>query len=474
MRQLKRKPDFSVKIIRPNFETTTFQGKDIVEFIPYKKGNDKKQSDNLLSYNFSESIGTSFTTFSFVTTVEKDSDGNTWYDKISKMDLVFIYEFAKLRFIGYVKDRNYSASMGSDGRVSRSIVFSGGSMGEMLSCFKLLLNQFLYMGKTTAQNQSLKLSIELEKKMDKGAQLAPIFKSVYEAFFQLVLDMGENPSGKGIKTILDKYIDHSAGLSTKATLLYPVIVSLYQVGENNIWEIWNNLAQPPVHELFGMMDEESEKFKLVFRPTPFEPEDWSSLTINEIPPIILSGYSLSDTLNEVFSYYLGILPGSSISAEFAMATSMDTSQDMKGSAPYVIDSDKWSKYGYKPLIVEFRYFDRSQVEQFNGAIKAMRDCATKLKNWYQHNDEFISGNISIMTIDERMWGINGLPDLKVPRVGERIKFLDGEFYIESDDHSWSYGGPMISNLRVSRGYKYDRSGNFIAPMEEVGQRLKLF
>ena len=63
-------------------------------------------------------------------------------------------------------------------------------------------------------------------------------------------------------------------------------------------------------------------------------------------------------------------------------------------------------------------------------------------------DELYSGTLSL---------VRGAGD-QIPRVGERIKFINYEFYVTDKTHSWSYDGPVNVTLNVSRGAFYNKAG----------------
>ncbi|KKL85240.1 hypothetical protein LCGC14_1956730, partial [marine sediment metagenome] len=77
--------------------------------------------------------------------------------------------------------------------------------------------------------------------------------------------------------------------------------------------------------------------------------------------------------------------------------------------------------------------------------------------------------LNIMTIDESESRWKG--KLKNPRVGEKIRFIDAEFYVEESQHSWNYGGPMRTSLNVTRGYVYN-NGVMLRKVENLGAKAR--
>jgi hypothetical protein len=474
----KRKPDFMIEVVRPSYESGAVQIpgiKTINVYGPYKheivaqflssptKIYDEKKSTACVSYNFRESLETVGDGFSLELTLEQDGEGRTWCDKLKVMDLVFISEFGEVRFCGYIKDKRYSASM-AGGKPNRRIMISGGSLGELLSSFKLIIDQYLYQGDDTAYTASKKLMAMLSQQMEEGGKFSNILTTIYDAFFDLVLKMGQvNAMGAGIRNILNYHIDYESELSDETVVKYPMNISLYQVGENSIWDIWVGLVVPPINELFGRWSPDENKYKLVFRRSPFDASDWKALKKNIIPSIIVSECDVGNSVNEVFTYYLGSLPGSGISKQ----KSMVLFQEGYGHAG-IIDKEKWKMYGYRPLIVEYKYFNKSQIENFESAVQLMNKLSTELKNWYTNNDRFLSGSVELMTVNKDEWQ----GKLENPRIGERIGFLGGEFYVEEAEHSWNFIGPMKTRLRITRGYRYSGMGEMQGEIEDLGMKVK--
>jgi len=479
MDYIKRRPDFMIEVLHPYYDAKTVmvQGTETATIYgPYKYDViaqfisssvtplDKIRSNACISYTFRESFNTVEDGFSLELTLEQDGAGKTWYDKIKVMDLVFIREFDEVRFAGYIKDIRYSASI-SGGKPNRRIIISGGSLGDLLASFKLIIDQYIYQGSDTQKSASKKLMVMLAQQQDVDARFSEILKSIYKAFFELVLRMGTvTPAGVGIKNILDYYIDYESGLSDQLLVKYPINMSLFQAeGTSSVWDIWLGLVVLPVNELFGLWNSEREVFQLIFRRSPFDAKDWKNLWKNTIPSILITDVNVGNSVNEVFTYYLGTLPGSRISKH----KSIVIMQEEYGQSG-IIDEEKWKKYGYRPLVVEYKYFDTSKVEEFTGAVKLMSDLSTCLNDWYSNNDKFLSGSLDIMTIDNREWKRK----LKNPRIGEKIGFLGGEFYVESADHSWSFKGPMKTHLSISRGYVYDAGGGMTGEIEDLGMKVK--
>ena len=460
MRYIVRKPDFIVEIVRPDYSAESYViVPPTIRFVSSHISSYSKNeiiSNDLVSYQFSETLATIDSGFSLELVPRLFDDGKSWLEKIDIYDLVFIYEFGELRYGGYVKDLRYAARISGDGKPSRTIKISGGSFGELLSTFQLVLDLVLYQGTTTAEAASVKLSAVLAAELEENNNIGDLFEIIYNDFMELAMAVGLEGVNIGIKPILDHFMDFNSGISDELKTIYPMALSLYNVGANNVWQILSNLLFPPINELFGRWNPRRNEYEIVFRRTPFEPTDWKYLLWTEIHSIVIVDHDIGKSDLEIFTFYLGELAGSGISRNLAIVSGESTGKN------YVIDQDKWPRYGFRPMYVEFKYFNRDRDS--SGAAVLMRDVSEMLKRWFEHNDEFYSGSLTIMTLDNYM--------LRNPRIGEKIKFLEGEFYLESSDHSWELGGPMTTKLTITRGYKYDASGNMEGPIDQMSRKLE--
>ena len=459
--KLKRRPNLRIVIIRPNYDALVYSPTRIVSFVPTQKLYNENESNDLTSYNFNKSLHTHESNFTFSTTVRRDGDNRTWFDKIHKMDLVFISEFGETRFCGLIKEKRYAAAISSDGKPSRSITFSGVSIGSLLSSFPLVLDQYLYQSTATAQAASKKLmGVLATLQENENIHVAPILKEIYKAYFNLAQAVGGLGASQGMKGVIDEFIVLDSARSSDVVARYPMSFSLYQVGENNIWDIASQFISPPINELFGEWNPDRNKYEIIFRQTPFEATDWKNTISNILQPDIITKYDLGNSDSEVFTFYMGLLPGSGISRNKAMV------YDSGFGKIAQIDSDKWKKYGYKPLIVDFRYFDRSKESTF-GAGNLMAKLSKMMKRWFENNNQFLSGSIELMTIGKDLY-----ESARDPKIGEKASFLGGEFYIEESTHSWNMSGPMLTNLKLTRGFQYNIDGSQKGPIDTIGKKIK--
>ena len=454
-----RTPDFSIDVVRPDYaQALSYKETAIVTF--GMSGN-AGQSTACVSYEFQEQVASPEGAFSFVTTLERDSQNKTWYDKINSRDLVRIYEHGKVRFVGYITDKRYIARMGEKGP-ERSISFTGKSIGSFLVTFSILLDLHILSASETAQTAQKKFMEAIAANIDKGQQMASVIVAIKDAYFDMMEAVGGNQN-LGVKHIIDSMFDFSARMSTSLTAQYPIVISAFQTQENNLWDTISQVLNPPFHELFGMWDADARKYQIWLRQTPFDASDWMNLPINkipdDIPALLLTDYDVGASDADVKTFFICTLPGSAISREKAL-----TLDDYSRSA--VVDDKKWPYYGFKPMYAECRFFSRSEDNQknFSGAEQLMHDLSQKLYDWYSNNANFLTGTISVMSIQDEKYDA-------YPKIGERLGFLGGEFYIEATKSSWQYGGPMIRTMSVSRGYMYTAAGGQREPIQQVGPKI---
>lgn len=461
MDYIKRKPTLSIKVVRPDYTSPTYKETTIVTFVPRPVSEDAKaktseaEADALLSYSYTESIVSVDSPFSMSVLPEMDKNGLTWLDKISKMDLVFIEEFGKVRYCGVVHQVRYSARMGQDGP-SRSVVISGNGFGHLIASFQLVMNYHLWVNGADAETASKQLILELESKA--GRKLKATLKTIYDNFIKLVTVPDSGTMNYGVKVLIDNYLDLDKGMSDSIESWYDLAIGLYHVGENNIWQIWQSIIPPPLYELFGRWDCESGKYVIFARQAPFDASDWAALKSTAVHPLVLTDYDMGSDDSEVKTFYYGQMPGSELDTNQTLA--LDSYEHTRAS-----DKDKWPKYGFRPMEITFRFFNRASTD--TSTEKVLEKAAKTLYNWYHANDEFLNGSISLISIDDTAV-------MEYPKIGDKLSFIGGEFYVEETERSWKYGDSPRTKLTVTRGYIYDTDGSLKGPVKNLGKRLLEF
>lgn len=461
IRAYTRTPQVEIEIRRPNYNMPAYIDQQIVVF-GISTGTGIGYSTACVSYTYGESISSPDGDFSITLTLEIDESGKTWYDRIYKRDLVFFKEYGKVRYVGYVTNRRYQSRMSEKGP-QRAITISGKNVGALLLSFSIVTDLHILSANRTAETESKQFMASIASEVEENQNLSNLIVQIKDAFIKMSEAIGGSQN-KGIKAIIDKYIDFSSGLDSNLKSQYPMALSLFRMGENNLWDIMNSLLAPPFHEFFGRWvysTEQSCKYEMVLRQAPFDSIDWMNLPITKIPddlpPVFLQDYDIGDSDEEVKTMYGCFLPGSGISKEKAL-TLDEFSHTMKK------DSNKWPTYGYRPLFVELDFYNRDPENNFQSAASLMGDLSNKLYDWFQNNADFVTGTVSLMCIENSDY-------TKFPRIGEKLGFLGGEFYIEGVRRSWQYMEAHVTTLSISRGYIYSSSGTQQNPITEIGQKI---
>jgi hypothetical protein len=146
----------------------------------------------------------------------------------------------------------------------------------------------------------------------------------------------------------------------------------------------------------------------------------------------------------VYTVFNCWLEGSAMSHNFYTVVGQYDGSD----ASLVVDEEKLKRYGYRPLEITFRGYDRSKNAGGgdSGLPGKFKEINERARRRYSRLDDMMSGAITIVT--------NFAEPDRNPRIGEKIAFLGGEFYVKGAAHSWSYGGNPAIELSVLRGAVY--------------------
>ena len=438
-----------VRIVRPDYKSNASE----TEIIVFSADGASGSSTDMIAYSFDESIENVDGQFSITLVPTVDKNGLSWVDKIKPMDIVFFEEDKQTRFAGVVSQVRYVAQMG-DGGASRTIIVTGHGFGYLLSAFKLVMDYHLWTTGPNAQSASTQLITDLA---NAGDDAKSILKTIYDNFMKLCTTSDAGASPAGIKALIQNYIDSDTEISSKLKLFYKMAVGLYQEGQNDIWSIWKTILPPPLYELFGRWDYESNKYQIIARQAPFDAADWSDLPITEMNDLVLADYSVGRDDSEVKTFFYAVLYGGSLDRNQVLTLE-------KYSKTRKINEDKWPMYGYRPMELSFRYYNRDPDAGQKSEEDILQKVSETLYNWYSKNDELLNGQISIITIyDDKI--------MQCPRIGERLSFLGGEWYIERAEHTWSMGKFPKTLLSVTRGYVYD-NGNLSGPITGLGKKAQ--
>jgi hypothetical protein len=456
---------------RPRIEITTPDGA-IVDLRPDNTGSSSDgsvASSNLLSYSFSEAVDDLAGSFSF--SVENEMIGSTpkksLFDLIPRRSVVNIYEDDEETpsFRGIIRRRHIGATMTSNG-VKKSVVFSGKSIISCITEFMVSLDVHIPgVANSTAKTK------KLQSDTSEGDLTIESFMKTTWEYFRMVSEEVSNGSGLTNGLLLqiidnEDYIgkDFIKVTGKETSLQYPVATMFYNQSNNYITDVWHNILPKPAYELFTRFDDDKKKPVIVARQVPYgDPDngnqDWLDLKLYYIDPVMLVGYDLDQSDEEVYTVFNSYVIGSPKAKEFyeVVTDTVDTAIQA--------NKDKCAIYGFKLLSVSFTGFDRMQNEKAeehgNKLNKALSKLNARTLYWFSRLDEMYSGTITLITNFK-----NGNAN---PRAGCRLSFLGGQFYIEKSEHSWNYGGTPLNRITVSRGMVYDANGRIKDEIPDIGK-----
>jgi hypothetical protein len=466
-----------IEIILPPYD-----GSIVVWLTPADPGisSDRRHivSNNLLSYSFSEAIDDLTGSFSF--SIENEMvarSEKSLFDMIPLRSVINIYEGDSETpvFRGIIRRRHNGITMTTSGP-RKSTVFYGKSIISCITEFMVPLDQRIY-GVSGSIAKTKTLQSELGQN---GMTIKSFMEKTWE-FFKKVSDEVSQGSGfvnGKLLEIIDneKFIGKDFILVTgkETSLQYPVATMFYNQTNNYITDVWGNILPKPVYELFAWFDVENNKPVIVARQVPYgDPDtgnqDWLNLKLYDIDPVLLVGYDLEQSDEEVYTAFNSYIIGSPKSKEFYQVVSdkIDTYAET--------NKEKSAIYGFRLLSVSFVGFDRMQSdkdERKDELTKALKTLNERIKYWYDRIDEMYSGTITLVSDFKQRKDRNGNMKSINPRAGCRVSFLGGQFYVEKSSHSWNYGGTPLNVLTVSRGMVYDANGKIDKAIPNIGKLYK--
>lgn len=384
-------------------------------------------------------------------------------DIVNPMDVIRIYEFDTLKFVGTINRVSYGGSIGQDGKPSRNATLTCQQMGGLLTTASVGLGLGTALGLESDGliDAAAELNLAILEATTEGLNFASITKIIIEGFRKYLSAIGAS----NFATYLDQYFDASTGLVGKESPKLPRTFEMFTGTEQAVtfWQVVDQLVERPFNELWidngprkvsieGNEVSLPEKACMVFRPTPFNgtvgrgasDQAFDSLPEVHVDQNHLLSFDLSRSMDEVFTMYSVKEPAFQLS---------DIARLLLGQA--VVDKDRVGKYLLKPFITEL-FFTRMETaegedqEFTRGQMEtAALQSATTLKNWFENNDQFLSGAISHMVPND--------PTLD-PKIGQKVSVygIEGFFYVEGIAHTWQYQGPLRSDLTVTRGFNRGR------------------
>ena len=385
-------------------------------------------------------------------------------DALNPQDIVRIYEFDTLKFQGYIRRINYSGSITPEGQPQRSGNISATSFGGILMESSLGLN----LGNITKRYDALisaaiKMAKQILDSVHSGISYSEMVHEVITGWFSLIEDIAETAY---FAKYVRQYFDYDSLVDFGSASL-PREYMLFRGTEDSItlWQILQNLIEAPFNELWcddgpryvsidGRDIELGEgKVHLVLRPTPFDGTVLSGVVDDrfqrvprlQIPKLMFPSFNFTKSSDDVYSLYITTPAAFDLQNEALRTLIGDT----------VPSETNLQKYLLRPLINQLYYIrmtdpDDGSLAVSEGDVQSyLSRCSQTLANWFEHNDQYLSGTINLMVPEKSAMD---------PRIGNRVSLegVQGDWYCEGVSHQWNYGGPMISSVSVTRGWNRDR------------------
>lgn len=366
-------------------------------------------------------------------------------------------------FIGVVKSKQYVSQV-TDGGILRRFQIKGIAVTGLIRQFYLNLDTTAtaitkQINSVTELNKTL--ATKLLKEPGTDLPLAEAVKTIWEKFTEIAAQCGTPAIESMINTIIGGSTDKIFDIDDSA-FHYPLACIFNGEQTQDFYSLIDGLVPEPVYEKFAYMDSESKTMRVKIRTVPFSPANWNSLHKNELEANVVKSFSLTESDNEVYTVFFTYLNGYPKDEAFLMRIA--TLQDNKSNPNLVWNESKYKVYGYRPLIAHFIGYglpkDKKESDDTTTA-DALKSNSEKMREWFGQLDEMLSGSFSLaMTYGE-----------KPIMPGEKILFLDCEFYVEGITHTWDYGNGGDISISVSRGGKYE-NGVF-SRAENLTKNMKL-
>jgi hypothetical protein len=407
--------------------------------------------------------------------------GDTHYlNIISPMDVVKIYEFGTLKYMGFVTRIGASGEISPDsGKPTRTVSLYLSSFGELLVNGHLGVSLFLQASNVNTNNPNfLEIGTALNAAWNGIANLLSSESTYSQILSQIVVDwlnFVTNVGASKYVTYFNYFIDSDLGLVGQTIPQTPRAPFLFSSEDSDVtlMDILYKFAQMPFNELFMdcgprtiyaegdeylssvvSTDLNNEKEYIITRHTLFDgsiddsggkKDLWSSLVSVTLPISYLKRFDLNKSMEESYTFYL-VDPALFDPGDYGLIADGDA----------VMDTDAFNKYLLREMHQQL-FYDTFQSVSATSANELRNDKANvintdvankalMLKNWYANNDKFLSGTF-LMEVpkDSRL----------DPRIGDKIDWdgiSDAYFYVEGVAHSWTYGGELTSTLSVTRGF----------------------
>lgn len=426
-----------------------------IEFISYKNGavyqefsasSNYVSGMNLQSYQYQRSVNSFGSAFSI--TVKETSNNDLletrapFLDRVHTLDVVKIKEndLGSVNFVGVVTNIAYTASENS-----KLITISGKGIEFLLEYFTIALDAsaMAWTGSENVMTNARNLEYKATDGGDGPAKISDVVNKSFN-FFCEVATGAEKISNIKVKELIEKYMKNGASLldgSSNLEFQFPISSNLLQNSTINWVNYIRNLLPEAVYEMYAIVINGVTKLKI--RQMPYSASDWVNLPCVKIEDYSVVNYSLQKSIDEVYTNFYSYVEGTALSPEFWNNLTATTQGNMRS----VTLTDKVKLYGYKPLQCNFIGFNTESNVDIRARFAALNNT---LADWYGRLDEMLTGTLTIINIEGK----------RHAKIGERISFLGGQFYINTEIHNWNYGSSPTISYHLDRGGRYSTTGNF--------------
>jgi len=177
---------------------------------------------------------------------------------------------------------------------------------------------------------------------------------------------------------------------------------------------------------------------VALRNTPFDKSAWEKLKTHDLPAEDVISEDLSFSDDEHYNLFWA---GTTITPFSTL--------DLKREAPPLINEENVKRYGLSPLEVTIEGMEMLKEKESEQKVKLVglsQAYSAKLKAWFEHNHEYLSG-----TMEVRGKGSY--------RIGQRLlrKGINREFYIEGVSQSFQVFTGWTTQLALTRGMEIGKA-----------------
>lgn len=195
--------------------------------------------------------------------------------------------------------------------------------------------------------------------------------------------------------------------------------------QGNLWEYLKELKNSPFNEMFWEVVE--DKPTLVFRPTPFNEDQWTKLYRTTVKDMDIIQENIGNSDLETYTIY-------KVTFETFATDTADLGYLPLWYPPY------YSKYGINRLDLRSRYIAYNSETDENGKLYSILSRNMDIYNWNILNNSMKNGSMVVKGSNQY-------------KIGSRLMVESDnmEFYIEGVSHSFTNFSGWTTTLQLTRG-----------------------